>query len=196
MTAGERRRDLALLLAGLAVLAATAIFLHAIGHPWICRCGTVELWYAETYTEQDSQHLTDWYTPSHVIHGFLFYFGLWLVAPRLPLSARAFLALLVEAGWEIIENLPVMIERYREVTISLNYFGDSVINTMVDILAMLLGFALAARLPVWLSVVACIAMEVIVAAYIRDNLTLNVVMLLFPIDAIRDWQAAIAPPLP
>lgn len=196
MTADDRRRDLLLLVAGLGVIAAAAVFLNWIGHPWICTCGTVKLWLAETYTEQDSQHLTDWYTPSHVIHGFLFYFGLWLVAGRLPLGVRAFLALLVETGWEIIENLPLMIERYREVTISLNYFGDSVINTVVDILAMVVGFFLAARLPVWLSVVLCIAMEVVVAAYIRDNLTLNVVMLLYPIDSIRDWQAGAAPVLP
>ena len=196
MTTADRRRDLAFLAAGLAVVAGAAIWLRTLGHPWICRCGTVKLWYFETYTAEDSQHLIDWYTPSHIIHGFLFYFALWLVARRLPLSARAFIAVMVETAWEIVENLPVMIERYREVTISLNYFGDSVINSVADIVAMLVGFFLAARLPVWLSVVICIAMEVIVGAIIRDNLTLNVLMLVYPLDAVRDWQAAIAPALP
>ena len=196
MTAGDRRRDLVFLAAGLAVVAIAAVVLFEIGHPWICKCGTVKLWFGETYNSENSQHLTDWYTPSHIIHGFLFYFVLWLVARRLPLGARALIALLVETFWEILENSPLIIERYREVTISLDYFGDSVINSVADIVAMLVGFFLAARLPVWLTVALAIALEVIVGAIIRDNLTLNVIMLLYPLDAIHAWQAGGAPGLP
>jgi hypothetical protein len=177
-------------LAGAAIVLVTALILYWLGHPWICTCGTVKLWHGVTVSSENSQHLSDWYTPSHVIHGILFYFGLWLVARRWSLSTRALVALLIEATWEVVENTPWIINRYREATISLDYYGDSVINAVMDILAMLVGFWLAARLPVWLSVVIVVALELIVGALVRDNLTLNVIMLLYPLDAIRDWQAS------
>lgn len=159
-----------------------------MGHPWICKCGTVELWHGATPSSENSQHLADWYTASHIIHGFFWYFVLWLVARQQPLNLRAFAALVLEAGWEILENSPFIINRYRETTISFDYFGDSVINSIVDILAMLLGFFLAARLPVWLTVALVVALEAIAAAIIRDNLTLNIVMLIHPFEAIKVWQ--------
>ena len=183
------RGVLPLVAAGTAIIAVTALILAWLGHPWICTCGTVKPWHGVTLSSENSQHLTDWYTPSHVIHGILFYFGLWLVARRLPLPTRALVALAIEAAWEVIENTPWIIDRYREVTISLDYFGDSVINSVADILAMPVGFWFAARAPVWLSVTVVIALEVVVAAFVRDNLTLNIIMLIYPLDVIRDWQA-------
>lgn len=173
----------------LALLAAGAVALYAMGHPLICKCEYVKLWHGVTFSSENSQHLTDWYTPSHVIHGILFYAGLWLVAKRLPLGLRALVALVVEVGWEVIENTPWIIGRYREVTVSLDYFGDSVINSTFDALAMLVGFFLASRLPIWASIAMVVILELVVGAFVRDNLTLNVIMLVYPIEAIRLWQA-------
>jgi hypothetical protein len=183
------RRGAVLVLAGIAVIAGAEFAIHAMGHSWICPCGTVKLWSGVTGTSENSQHLTDWYTPSHIIHGLLLYGILRLLLPRRPVGARAFIALLVEASWEVVENTPWIMDRYRTATISLSYFGDSVINSTSDILFMLLGFWLAAKLPVWASVVLVVAMEVIVGAIIRDNLTLNIIMLVRPLDAIKAWQA-------
>lgn len=182
-------RSLAHALIGLGVIAIAAFILHAMGQPLICRCGTVRLWQGDVTSAENSQQLVDWYSPSHLIHGLLFYGLLWLVARRAPLSLRALIALLIESGWEILENSPIIIDRYREATISLGYRGDSVINSMSDITFMLIGFALAARLPVIASVVLALLLELTVGYVIRDNLTLNIIMLIWPIDAIRTWQA-------
>jgi hypothetical protein len=174
---------------GIVVLAAGAVALYAMGHPLICKCGYVKFWHGVTFSSENSQHLTDAYTPSHVIHGLIFYWLLWLVAWRLPLVTRALMALVVEVGWEVIENTPWIINRYREVTISLDYFGDSVVNSTMDALAMLVGFFIAWRLPVWASIAIAVALEAIVGYFVRDNLTLNIIMLVYPLDAIRIWQA-------
>jgi len=175
--------------ASAAVIVAAALAVWLMGHPWICTCGTVKLWHGELVSSENSQHLTDWYTWTHVVHGPVFYFALWLVARFLPGRVRFLIALIVEAGWEVVENTPWIINRYRETTISLDYFGDSVINVVTDILAMIVGYFIAARAPVWVSVLVLLAIEGALAFAIRDNLTLNVLMLIYPLDAIRDWQA-------
>ncbi len=166
----------------------TLITLLTMGRVLWCACGYVDLW-GTTGTSEGSQQLFDWYTPSHLLHGFLFYAFLWLVARRAPLSWRLLIAILVECTWEIAENTNAVIERYREVTIALDYFGDSVLNSASDIAAMLLGFWLSQRLPVWVSVAVVIGFEVLTMIVIRDGLTLNVIMLLSPVEAIRIWQA-------
>lgn len=169
-------------------IGATAVILYTMGQPPICKCGYVKFWHGTVVSSENSQHLSDWYTPSHVIHGILF-FGLFrLLAPRANLTARLALALLVECAWEIVENTDAIINRYRESTISLDYFGDSVVNSSADVLAMVVGFFLAARLPVWASVAIIVVFEALTTWLIRDGLFLNILMLLWPVEAVKAWQ--------
>jgi hypothetical protein len=173
------------------ILAVQIVAERILGRIWICECGTIKLWEGGVNTSGNSQHLADWYTPSHIIHGFLFYWFSWLLVRRWPLGFRLGLATLVEAGWEVLENSPTVIERYRTATMALNYFGDSILNSAMDTVWMALGFLLAWRLPTWLIVVIAIFFELLTAYVIRDNLTLNVIMLVWPIDAIKTWQSAL-----
>ena len=173
----------------LAIVAVTALILLWMGRPPICTCGEVKLWVGTVQGPDNSQHLADWYTPSHIIHGLLFYLIGWLFLRGNPAGDRLIAAVLIEAAWEILENSQWIIDRYREATMALGYNGDSVINSIADIGWMALGFAIARRLPVWMSVTIAVSFELLTLAVIRDNLTLNVLMLVAPVDAIRSWQA-------
>lgn len=170
-----------------------AIILYFMGQIPICKCGYVKLWLGALGTSEGSQHIADWYTFSHIIHGFAFYFFLWLVNKKwkMPLWVWLIFALLFESAWEIFENTDFVINRYREVTISLDYYGDSIINSLSDIAAMLLGFVLARKLPVSIIIFLIIAMEAFVGFSIRDNLILNIIMLIYPLDAIKYWQMGV-----
>ncbi|HEX8841017.1 MAG TPA: DUF2585 family protein [Sphingomicrobium sp.] len=175
--------------AAILIVAAAAALLLAMGRNPICTCGTVELWVGGRDSPKTSQMLADWYSFSHIVHGLLFYAGLWLVARRWPVEWRLVAALLIEASWEVTENTPFVIDRYRTATAALGYTGDSVINSLSDIAMMVCGFLLARRLPVWASLVLLVILELVPLAVIRDNLTLNVWMLFWPTDAVRSWQA-------
>lgn len=162
-------------------------WLFALGRIPYCECG-IGLLTLEAAGPTTSQHLFDPYTLSHILHGVIFYPLLFYIARRLPLRTRFVIAVLIEMAWEILENSPFIIDRYRTATAARGYEGDSILNSLGDVLSMLLGYELARQLPVWASVAFFLLIEFAMLALFRDNLTLNVIMLLYPIEAIKEWQ--------
>ena len=177
-------------LAALGILAIAVAILLAMDRPPICTCGTIALWGRVGPTQ--SQMLADWYSPSHIVHGLLFYAFLWLAARKMPVEWRFLIALIVETAWELIENTPMVIDRYRTATAALGYTGDSILNSMSDVAMMVLGFVAARKLPLWASILMLLALEIVPLLVIRDNLALNIWMLLAPSESIREWQSTAA----
>ena len=194
MTKWPLRISMSSALIAFILFAVFGLILFGMGRPAICACGTVKLWQGVVQSAENSQHLADWYSMSHIIHGFIF-FGIGHLLrkrfPKLfPLGVIVCLSILVEGAWEVLENSPVIIDRYREATISYGYEGDSIINSMADIAWMIVGFFLASRLPWKVMLAIAVIFELFTGYMIRDNLALNILMLTVPIEAVKDWQAA------
>jgi hypothetical protein len=179
------------LVVALVILVVQVMAEYLMGRIWICSCGYVKLFEPGVNTPGNSQHLADWYTPSHIIHGFLFYLLGWGLLRKGSLGQRLALGTFIEAAWELLENSPIIINRYRAATMAIGYEGDSILNSAMDTVFMALGFLFAARAPVWVTVVVAIFFEIFTGWLIRDNLTLNVLMLVWPVDAIKQWQGAL-----
>lgn len=188
---GAQRSQHYWFIVALAILAAQVLAEHLMGRLWICSCGYVKLFEPGVNTAGNSQHLSDWYTPSHIIHGFLFYWLATAVLRKASFGKRLALATLIEAAWELLENSPIIIDRYRNATMAVGYEGDSILNSAMDTVFMGLGFLFAARAPIWLTVSLAILFEMATGYIIRDNLTLNVLMLVWPVDAIKVWQGGL-----
>lgn len=188
LTRDTRSPPYAHLVIGVGIVLATVAILLLMGRSLICTCGEVKLWVSDIASADNSQQIADWYSLTHIVHGLAFFAVLAVVAGRLQLRTRALIALALAAAWEIGENTDAVIKSYREETLALGYVGDSVLNTVTDLGFVMLGFYLAYRLPVWASVALLLGLELGMLLVIRDNVTLNILMLLHPIDAIRDWQ--------
>ena len=165
------------------------LILFVMGQPAICECNSVKLWHGAVVSSENSQHISDWYTPSHIIHGFFFYMILRYLLPKWPVRSRILVAVLLEGAWEIVENTDAIINHYREATISADYYGDSILNSVSDLFAAMIGFLLAWRLPVKVTVFLALLMEAFVGYTIRDNLLLNILMLVYPSEGVKNWQA-------
>jgi hypothetical protein len=184
----EHRRLALVLSMAAAIVLVQALVLFILGQPPICTCGYVKVWEGIVKSPGNSQHLTDWYTFSHIIHGLVLYGLLKLAFPRMPAAWRFACAVGIEAGWEILENTPMVINHYRKQALAQGYVGDSIINSVCDNIAMIAGFAFAWRARVWMTVGLVLALELFPLFCIRDNLTLNIVNLTYPLEAIARWQ--------
>ncbi len=183
-------------IASIVLILLVPLVLILMDRPVICTCGFVKFWQGDVFSPQVSQHLFDWYVFSHIIHGFLFYMIARFLFPRRSVLFWAILAIIVEGAWEVVENTPFVIDYYRDNTMSTEFVGDTVINSTMDLLAMVFGFIMARKQPVWLTIVLFLGFEAMTLYVIRDGFLLNVLMLLYPIEAIKEWQMNAAGMIP
>jgi hypothetical protein len=182
----------------LGILVVQIVVLYAMGRQFICNCGVIKFWEGDVMSSSNSQQIADWYTFSHIIHGFVFYgFFVW-VSRRffkkiggLPLGLIFIGAVLLETGWEILENSTWIIEYYRNNTVSLGYIGDSILNSVFDVIWMSIGFVMAKKFPVWAIILLAVLFEIMTGYFVRDGLFLNILMFIYPSEAIKAWQVAI-----
>ena len=173
-----------------AIVLAAVVFLWFQGRVWWCQAGDASPWAWDIWSTHNSQHILDPYTFTHILHGVLEFWLIGLVFSRMPMAWRLVLAVAIEATWEGFENSAYIINRYRSETISLDYFGDSIINSVADITACATGFVLSSKLRFWKSLALFVATEAILILTIRDSLLINIVMLISPVEAIKAWQMA------
>ena len=177
------------ILAVIAILAFTALVELRMGRPPFCKCGIIRPWSGEIWSNQNSQQLADPYTFTHILHGVLIYALVWLIGrKRLPARGRFVAAVVLECGWELFENTDFIIRRYRDVTISLDYFGDSVFNSIGDVCAMMTGYFVASKVPVRITVVGGLLLDLFLLFWFRDSLAINILMLIYPVEGIKNWQ--------
>ncbi len=177
-------------IASVAIVVITAILaLNLLGRVWWCEAGDYLPWSWQVMSRHNSQHLIDPYSFTHLLHGILEFWLIGLVFHKVPLAWRFVIAIFIESSWEVVENTNHIINRYREVTISLDYYGDSILNSLADIVACGLGFLIAYKIRLWWSLAVFVLMEVILLFWIRDSLLLNILMLICPVDAVKQWQS-------
>lgn len=173
------------------ILLAVGLAESAFGRVLSCQCGELRLWISDVWSEHNSQHLFDPYSFSHLLHGVIFFWLLALCGLRRELALV--IGSLLEGIWEVLENSPLIIDRYRAVTMAQGYVGDSIVNSMGDLLSCLAGMELARRIGFRWSIALFVATEVTMLVLVRDCLLFNIIMLIYPLDWIRDWQLSAKP---
>ena len=176
------------LIAFVAAIVVAVVILNLNGRVWWCQAGDYSPWAWDIWSKHNSQHVIDPYSFTHILHGVIEFWLIGLVFKKVPLAWRLVMAVMIEGSWEIVENSSFIINRYREETISLDYFGDSIINSISDILCCATGFVLAYKLRFWRSAILFVATEPILILTIRDSLIINIIMLVYPVEAIKLWQ--------
>jgi hypothetical protein len=183
----DKKLELAYLLTVL-LIPITAILLYSQGRVWWCKIGDYAIWSSDIWGSHNSQHLLDPYSFTHILHGVLYFWLINLILRKISLSWQFFVAILVGSSWEILENSSFVINHYRTATLSLDYFGDSIFNAISDIFCCGIGFWIAYYLRFWFSLLFFVAVEIVLLFWIKDSLIVNIIMLVFPIEAIKNWQ--------
>ena len=186
------KADLLPLILSVVITIVMALVLLGQGRIWWCKSGDWAIYINQAWgSSHTSQHLFDPYTFTHILHGFLFFWIIGLAFKKLSVGWRVFIATVAEAAWEVFENSSFIIEKYRENTASLDYFGDSIMNSVGDVLACAFGFWIAYKVGWWRSLVFFIVVEIALLVCIKDSLLLNILMLIYPLDGIKHWQMSV-----